>query len=131
MSGEEGWPAILAALDLQGFARQLAANCTLTGREGGVFSLALDARCAHHRTAQNEANLRESLSRLFGMPVTLRIEIADALGEAAETPARQQARVTDERQQAARAALAVDPAVKSFQDTFGASIVPESVKPLS
>ncbi len=125
---EGGWPAILAALDLQGFARQLAANCTLSSRDGNMVALELDPRCAHYRTSQNESNLRDSLSRLFGAPVTLRIETSNAVPE---TPARQQARAEDERMQLARQSLAGDAAVKYFEETFGATIVPDSVKPLN
>src|SRR4030095_1145107 len=40
-SGSE-WPALVAALDLQGPARQLANHCVLTARSGDVFRLRLD-----------------------------------------------------------------------------------------
>src|SRR6185437_8715506 len=44
------WAAILAQLDLQGAARQLAGNCVLLGRQGGVVRLGLDPRTKLMRT---------------------------------------------------------------------------------
>ncbi len=130
-SGESApadWPALLQALELQGSARLLAANCSLVAREGSYMCLALDPRSSHYRTPQSEATLREALSRLSGTKVTLKIEVGEPPGE---TPARRHARAADERLSAARAELENDDTVKALRDTFGATFVPDSIKPLN
>jgi DNA polymerase-3 subunit gamma/tau len=124
----DSWPAIVAALDVQGAARQLAANCTLIARENGVVQLALDARGTHYRSRQNEELLAQSLSRLLGIPIRLSIE---EVGMAGDTPARQQARAADERLQNARRELESDPTVQALKEKFGATLLPDSVKPLN
>ena len=81
----EDWPAIVAALELQGAPRQLAANCALIGREGSTVRLALDPRRSTLRTNALEDKLAQALSRYFGGTVRLEIELHEG---AAETPAR-------------------------------------------
>jgi DNA polymerase-3 subunit gamma/tau len=124
----ESWPTVLATLDVQGAARRLAANCTLLGREGNRLRLALDPRSAHYRTPQSEATLNEALARTLGVNVSLGIELADSQPD---TPARQESRAANERLQAARNEIENDPTVKALQERFGATIVPDSIKPLS
>lgn len=124
----QAWPAIVAALDVQGAARQLAANCTLIARENGVVRLSLDPRGTHYRNRQNEESLALSLGRLLGASLRVSIEGGEAAGD---TPARQQARATDERLQSARRELESDPTVRALKDKFGAALLPDSVKPLN
>jgi len=71
-SGSE-WPAMLAALDLQGPARQLANHCVLTSRSGDVLRLRLDRSGEMFRRPQLEQKLAQALSTQQGRP--LRIEI--------------------------------------------------------
>jgi len=122
------WPAILAALDVQGAARQLAANCSLESRDGLALRLRLDARGVHYRSRQNEDLLVQSLSRLLGGSVRVSIEESGAV---ADTPARQQARAAEERLQSARRELDEDPTVRALKEKFGATLAPDSVKPLN
>jgi DNA polymerase III subunit gamma/tau len=124
----ENWPAVVAALDVQGAARQLAANCGFVGRDDSQVHLQLDARGNHYRNRQNEDLLGQSLSRLLGS--TVRVSIEEA-GAPLETPARQQARASDERLQGARRDLESDPTVRGLKEKFGATLLPDSVKPLN
>lgn len=124
----EAWPTVVAALDVQGAARQLAANCTLIARETGVVRLSLDPRGIHYRNRQNEESLAQSLSRLLGGAVRVSIEEG---ADAVDTPARQQARATDERLQSARRELESDPTVRALKEKFGAALLPDSIKPLN
>jgi DNA polymerase-3 subunit gamma/tau len=119
------WPAILAGLELQGLARQLASNCALLGREGAVVRLALDARGASLRTRALEDKLAQALSRYFGGTVRLQIELDDAH----ETPARSAERVEAQQRAQAQMAFESDPIVGTFKERFGASVLPESVRP--
>ncbi len=126
--GAESWPAIVQALDIQGAARQLAANCSFLERDNGQVRLQLDPRGVHYRSRQNEELLAQSLGRLLGGAIRVSIEEG---GAALDTPARQQARASDERLQSARRELECDPTVRALQENFGATLVPDSVKPLN
>jgi DNA polymerase-3 subunit gamma/tau len=123
----ENWNAIIEALGLTGFARQLAANCALAGRQGSQVKLLIDPRAP--RTASNEARIAEALSRYAGEK--LKIVFEAAAGTGAATPARELQRQDDERLKQARVALESDPNIQALQRQMGATIFPESVRPNS
>jgi DNA polymerase-3 subunit gamma/tau len=120
------WSAIVAALELQGLPRELARNCALLGREGALVRLALDPRGASMRTRALEDKLAQALSRYFGSPVRLQFELRD---DAHETPARSAERIESQRRLQAQIAFEADPIVGTFKERFGASVLPESVRP--
>jgi len=122
------WPAIVAALGLQGPAGQLAAHCVLVGRTGGTVKLRLDRSGEVFRRPQLEQKLAQALEQHFGEPIHLDIAVSD--GEEV-TPARQQAQVADERQKAAEQAIEADANVRAMREIFGATVQPGSVKPLT
>jgi len=124
--GPLDWSAIVAGLELQGMARQLASNCALLGREGALVRLALDARSASLRTRVLEDKLAQALSRYFGGTVRLQIEVRD---DAHETPARSAERIEAQQRTQAQMAFESDPIVGTFKERFGASVLPESVRP--
>ena len=121
----ENWPALSQQLELGGLARQLASNCAYLGRQGGLLRFALDPRHQAIRSRAQEDKLAQALSRHFGEALRVDIEMATA---PAETPALAQARQTDERLGAARAALEVDAAVLALKERFGATLHPDSVR---
>jgi DNA polymerase-3 subunit gamma/tau len=128
MSGEAGdWPQIVAALELQGVARELARNCALLGREGAVVRLALDPRSSSMRTRAMEDKLAQALSRYFGASVRLQFEPGE---DAHDTPARAAERVEAQRRAQAQLAFEADPLVGTLKERFGASVLPESVRPV-
>ena len=120
------WGEILAQLDLQGAARQLASHCALLGREGAVVKLSIDPRSRALRTASLEEKLGQALSRHFGQAIRLEFTTA---GEAAETPAQARQRASEEQNEAARRAFEADPGVQGFRERFGAAPVPETIRP--
>jgi DNA polymerase III subunit gamma/tau len=120
------WPAIVASLELQGLPRELARNCALLGREGATLRLALDPRGASMRTRALEDKLAQALGRYFGSAVRLQFELRD---DADETPARSAERIEAQRRQQAQMAFEADPIVGTFKERFGASVLPESVRP--
>jgi DNA polymerase-3 subunit gamma/tau len=123
----EGWAALVARLNLQGAARQLAANCALVGREPGLVRLALDARHQLMKTRAQEEKLAQALGRHFGEP--LRIEFV--LGSATpDMPAEAAARQDATRLEEARRALEIDPTVQVLKERFGAQLHPETVRPV-
>ena len=121
------WPEMLASLDLQGAARQLASHCRLIDRTGDRFRFLLDARAESLRTRQLEDRFALALTRLTGAPVRLEFEIG---AEAGDTPARREEQARDLRLEQARLALESDPNVQAMRDRFGAVIQPESIKPV-
>jgi DNA polymerase III subunit gamma/tau len=128
-AGESGtWPAIVSQLELTGAARQLASHCALIAREGSLVRLSLDPRHQLVRTAATEEKLTQALSRYFGASV--RLEFRAGAPGAAETPARLARRASEAELAAAQRAFEDDPGVKGLRERFGASVLPESVRPL-
>jgi DNA polymerase III subunit gamma/tau len=125
-AGVADWRAIVAALELQGAPRQLAAQCALIGRDGATWRLALDPRSASLRTRALEDKLTQALSRHLGSPVRLEIELATS---PVSTPARALEQLEAERQARARAAFETDPMVGVIREQFGAVVLADSVRP--
>lgn len=121
------WPQIVAQLNLQGPVSQLAAHSALVEKQGNRVSLKLDAEGEPYRRPALEEKLTQALSAYFGE--SIKIEIAVAVDEL-DTPARQRKAAADDRLQNARVAIENDPNVRAMRDIFGATVQPESVRPL-
>ena len=121
------WIAILNQIDLQGAARQLASHCVLVGRQPGLVRLALDPRVKFVRTSSQEEKLAQALSRHYGE--TVRLEFTTASGEA-ETPAQAEQRASQQELDVARQAFETDPGVKSLRERFGATLLPDTIRPV-
>jgi DNA polymerase III subunit gamma/tau len=126
-SPSDSWVDLIARLELGGAARQLASNCVLVGRQAGLVRLALDARNKHMRTAAQEEKLAQALSRHFGQPVRLEFEVA---GTGIETPAQADQRASQEDLESARRAFESDPGVQGLRERFGATLLPDTVRPV-
>jgi len=123
----EPWAVLIGRLDLGGAARQLASNCQMLGRQPGAIRLALDARNKHMRTPAQEEKLAQALSRHFGQPI--RLEFVMASGDI-ETPAQAEQRASMEDLDAARRAFESDPGVQGLKERFGATLLPETIRPV-
>jgi DNA polymerase-3 subunit gamma/tau len=117
---------LLARLELQGAARQLAGNCQLIERDGNRFRFLLDPRAQSLCTRQQEDRLAAALGKVVGAAVTIEIELGGTL----DTPARREEQARDERLEQARAAIERDPNVRALRDRFGAVVQPDSIKPV-
>jgi len=122
------WSSIVSQLELSGITRQLANHCVLLGRRGAVVRLSLDPRNQVVRTPQQVEKLAQALSRYFGE--TVRIEFEAAVPAGLETPAQAEQRATLEEFDSARQSLEADPAVRALRETFGATLLPDSVRPV-
>jgi DNA polymerase III subunit gamma/tau len=122
------WAAIVAELELSGAARQLASHCVLIARQGAVVRLGLDPRSQLLRTSATEERLAQALSRHFGE--TVRLEFQPAGSGGAETPALLARRASEAELAAARRAFEEDPTVKGLRERFGATVLPDSVRPV-
>ncbi len=127
LPADTDWAIIAGQLNLQGMASQLAAHCTLLGRQGNRVRLKLDADGEPFRRPALEEKLAQALSTYYGEPVKIEFEIGHGLSD---TPAKRKQAAADDRQHTARLAIDADPNVRAMQDMFGAVVQPESVKPL-
>ena len=129
-TGDE-WVRIVAQMNLQGPTSQLAAHCTLLGKEGNRVRLLLDESGEPFRRPTLEDRLTQALSAHYGETIRLDVEMAtDTHRRSIDTPARRQQADAQDRMQAARASIESDPNVQAMRDTFGATVQPESVKPV-
>jgi len=121
------WQEVSGALELGGAARQLAANCAYAGFDGHLLRLTLDPGQALLRTPALLEKLAQALSKAQGTPIRVEIELGES---ALETPARAEQRAVDAQLDVARRSLDDDPTVRGFKEKFGATLRPESIKPL-
>jgi DNA polymerase-3 subunit gamma/tau len=96
------------------------------GRQGAVVRLALDPRNQLVRTPAQEDKLAQALSRHFGAPVRLEFQ---AVAAGIETPAQQQRRASEAELSAARRSFETEPAVQGLRERFGATVLPDTVRP--
>jgi DNA polymerase III subunit gamma/tau len=122
------WAAIVTALELSGAARQLASNCVLIGRSGAVVRLALDPHSQQLRTPAQEEKLAQALSRYYAEPVRLEFQQTGAGG--GESPALLAQRASQQELAGARRAFEADPGVQGLRERFGATVLPETVRPV-
>ncbi len=124
------WVRVVAQLNLQGPASQLAAHCTLLSKEGNRIRLLLDESGEPFRRPTLEDRLVQALSAYFGATIKLDIEVGTGGQQTSvDTPARRQQVEAQDRMQAARAAIESDPNVQAMRDIFGATVQPDSIKP--
>lgn len=121
------WPQIVANLNLVGPVSQLAAHCALVGKQGDRVQLTLDADGEPFRRPALEEKLAQALSAWFGESVKLEIALA---ADVPDTPARLQKIAADDRLQNARASIENDPNIRAMRDVFGATLQPDSVRPV-
>ena len=121
------WAAILSQLELSGAARQLANHCALIGRTGAVVKLGYDPKTQFMRTQGQVDKLAQALSKYFGEPVRVDFETLQA---GVETPAQAGQRASHAEMDSARQSLESDPGVQALREKFGATLLPDSVRPV-
>ncbi|WP_428312241.1 DNA polymerase III subunit gamma/tau [Hydrocarboniphaga sp.] len=121
------WAQLHEQLGLEGAGRQLARQCTWNGREGDVvhLGLAVDAAFLNHETRR--VALETALSRVFGEPLRVVIDITS---ETAQSPAQLDAKSASDRVRGAIESIESDPVVRAFKEQFGAMVRPNSIHPL-
>jgi DNA polymerase-3 subunit gamma/tau len=122
------WRNLVDRLKLGGMARVLAQNCELAEFDGQRLRLFVPQTHKHLLDAATQEKLRAALREHFGKQVQMQISPRDAV---ANTPARQISQEKAVRQTRAEAAIHDDPFVRDLMDSFGATVVPSSIKPLS
>jgi DNA polymerase-3 subunit gamma/tau len=122
------WGVLLAQLNIQGSARELAKHCTLESFTEGRLVLNLAPQQKHmlsQKMAQEK--LQAALTDYFAQPVRLTVTLA-ASNIATPAAAEQQEKLA--RQQQATAAIMQDPFVREAQAQLGAQVIEDSIKPV-
>ena len=120
------WNALLAQLNVQGMARELAKHCTLENYVDGQLTLNLAPQHKHllsNKLAQEK--LQAALADYFVQPVRLAVMLG--VNNVA-TPAAVEQHVKQTRQQQAVEAITQDPFVRDAQAQLGAQILEETIK---
>ena len=120
------WHTILPQLNISGMALPLAQHCLLESITDTHITLLLDESGSTLQSPRAAAQLSEALAQHYGRELQLQFTVT-VLTE--ETPEKRGLREAAERQAAAEAAITNDPFVKQLQETFGAVIVPGSIRP--
>ena len=124
--GFEGdWPALAAGLPLKGISYQLAFNSELMSLDG--TTLRLNVPVPQYADAAQVAKLKAALAERLGKTVDVQVEV----GAARRTAAALDAAARAQRQQDAEREIRQDPFVQSLIRDFGASIVPDSIRPIA
>lgn len=121
------WGDLLAQARLSGMARELAYHCELRSGDAGQLALRLPPAHRHLLIKPAQDRLVQALGEVLGRPVQVRIELADT---ESETPAALAKRERQERQDEAVSAIEADPFVREVIDTFDATLIEASIKPL-
>jgi DNA polymerase-3 subunit gamma/tau len=127
LGGQEDWPAFVQGLSLDGAARQLAVHTEFAALTPFDLRLSLDRSNAHLLTDQLRARFATAVRARLGSDIKVHFEVSDTT---ADTLAGREARQVEEQRQAARRAIDQDPNVREMMDIFGASVVPDSVRPV-
>ncbi len=121
------WTVLIERAGLRGAVGQLAQQAVLLGLEGNTLRLGMKAMHASFASQTLVAQLEKCLGDALGRAVRVRCE---TVADRAESPADARERASATRTKAAEHALHGDPVVQSLIDTFGARLIPDSVRPL-
>jgi DNA polymerase-3 subunit gamma/tau len=123
----DNWPQLLENLGLVGIVLNIASHCELRSRRSTELEFVLDEA---HASLFNESHIdkiRLALENYFGGPLSVSI----APGEVrAETPARRQERLRQERQLEAVAEIEADAQLQSLIARFDGELDRASITPL-
>jgi DNA polymerase-3 subunit gamma/tau len=120
------WPDFVAALDLRGPVKELAASAGFIAWSDGVLRLSLPPTDDHLKAPFLVSQLASALAVPLGMQPQLRFDAAPGV---AETLHARNERQRDERQASAESAFLADPQVQRLMSQRGAKLVPDSIRP--
>ena len=121
------WNVLLAQLNVQGMARELAKNCVMDSYIEGKINLSIapqHKQFLNNKIAQDKLQL--ALSEYFAQPVKLNLSVGAAMSVA--TPAVVEQQEKQVRHQTAADAISQDPFVLEAQAQLDAQIVESSIK---
>ncbi len=118
------WPEVVASLKLSGLAKQLAMQSELLRIEGSRLTLRVPLAQLAERAYIEK--LSEALSQYFAQPLNISTEIGVVACTAAAVDEAERVR----RQQKAEQVIEQDSFAQALMQTFDATIVPGSVRPI-
>jgi DNA polymerase-3 subunit gamma/tau len=121
------WTDLVGTLPLGGPAKELAAHAGFLGYDAGVLRLSLSPEDDHFKAAGLVKRLADALAPHLGGAPQIRFEAETARGE---TLHQRNTRERDARQVAAEQAFLADPDVQRLMQRHGATVVPDSIRPV-
>jgi DNA polymerase-3 subunit gamma/tau len=118
---------MVGKLQLSGLARELAQHCELRELNESDCLLRLAPAHTHLQMKPSPEKLQQALSEYLGRPVVIRFESART---EAVTPAAAAGRDRQERQERAILSIEQDTFVRDVIETFDASLIETSIKPI-
>jgi len=125
--GSDDWAGIVAALSLQGLARELACNCELAGIDEARVRVRLAPEHRLLASGGGVKRLEEALSQHLGRALKLQVDVSE---RCSDSPAEIARRDSELRRREAARTLQSDPGVIAIVDAFGGSIEPDSIRPV-
>lgn len=122
------WSEIVTALNLSGLARTLAQHCELRALDDAECLLRLAPAHGHLQMKPAPDRLQQALSEHFGRPLKVRFELAD---NEVDTPAAAAGKERQLRLEKAVAAIEQDGFVRDVIESFDASVIESSIKPIA
>jgi DNA polymerase-3 subunit gamma/tau len=119
------WRALVDALKL-GLARELAKHCELIAYDEQSISLSVPDSQKHLVSPNYQEKLTTAISQHFDRKIKLQFSI----GGSGNTPAKQIYQEKAQAQANAENAIEEDSFVQALIDDFGATIIPNSIKPI-
>ena len=113
-----------------GLARALAQNCEMVSFDDNSISLRVAESNKHLVSASYQEKLSSAINQHFGKKIKLNVDISGVPNAEIITPAKQIAVEKATIQSSAEAAIMNDGFVQSLMNDFGATIIPNSIKPI-
>lgn len=112
-----------------GLARALAQNCEMITYDANSITLRVAKNQKHLVSASYQEKLSTAINDYFGQKIDLNFKIDTESDGELNTPAKQNASEKATVQTSAEAAIMQDSFVQALINDFGASIIPNSIKP--
>ncbi len=123
----DDWHGMVDELQLSGLARELAQHCELRELNESDCLLRLAPGHGHLQMKPSPEKLQVALSEYVGRPLLIRFETART---EMDTPAATAGRERQERQERAISSIEQDLFVRDVIETFDASLIESSIKPI-
>jgi len=113
-----------------GLARALAQNCEMIAYDETSITLRVAESQKHLISASYQEKLSSAINDYFGRKIRLNFEVNAEANAEINTPAKQNASEKATVQGNAEAAIMNDSFVQALMNDFGATIIPNSIKPV-
>ncbi|MDP1574058.1 MAG: DNA polymerase III subunit gamma/tau [Coxiellaceae bacterium] len=122
------WGELFNQLGLTGPTLALAQHCSLRNFSENELQLTLLPKYSALLNERQRERIQEAVVKVLG--TTIRVTIIVDANASLETPAVSAGRLKETRQQSAKKAISADPTVQRIVNTFGATVIENSIEPL-